>query len=133
MVRKAPVNTFNERDRSGFWLAVTQKVTAKDDINLGWAHAGKEKGDPGTRRSDNTFGAGPVDNAANMYTIGYKHHFDKQANWYAVYARQANHLGAHYDLGASGHGITTDCHDAIGNCYAGSTLQALSVGMQYNF
>jgi hypothetical protein len=74
-----------------------------------------------------------------MLSLGYKHHFDKQANWYAVYARQMNHNGAHYDLGASGHGITTDCHDATpvsangGRCFAGSTLQALSIGMQYNF
>ena len=133
MVRNAPNNDFNERDRSGFWLAATQKFGEKDDFNIGWAHASKEKGDVGTRRSDGTFNVGPVDNAANMYTLGYKHHFDKQANWYAVYARQMNHNGAHYDLGASGHGITTDCHDAQGECFAGSTLQAFSVGMQYNF
>ena len=133
MVRNAPDANFNERDRSGFWLAATQKVTDKDDVNVGWAHAGKEKGDVGTRRSDGTFNTGPVDNAANMYSLGYKHHFDKQANWYAVYARQVNHNGAHYDLGASGHGITTDCHDAQGECFAGATVQAFSVGMQYNF
>jgi hypothetical protein len=46
-----------------------------------------------------------------------------------------NHNGAHYDLGASGHGITTDCHDGApsGVCFAGSTLQAFSLGMTYNF
>lgn len=133
MVRNAPDPNFNERDRSGFWLAATQKISDQDDLNIGWAHAGKEKGDVGTRRSDGTFNTGTVDNAANMYSFGYKHHFDKQADWYAVYARQVNHNGAHYDLGASGHGITTDCHDAQGECFAGATVQALSVGMQYNF
>jgi len=138
MVRHAPNQNFNERQRNGFWLAVTQKITPKDDLNVGWAHAGNTPGDVGTNRSDGTFAAGPVDNKANMYALGYKHHFDKQANWYAVYARQVNHDGAHYDLGASGHGITTDCHDGRpvsvgGRCFAGSTLQALSVGMQYNF
>src|SRR5258708_35125875 len=73
-----------------------------------------------------------------MYTVGYKHHFDKQSNWYAVYARQANKAGGHYDLGASGHGITTDCKDASGvpgvsgsNCFTGETLQAGSVGWVY--
>jgi predicted porin len=133
ITRNAPDPNFNERDRSGFWLAVTQKVAEMDDVNVGWAHAGKEKGDVGTRRADGTFDTGPVDNASNLFTLGYKHHFDKQANWYAVYARQANHNGAHYDLGASGHGITTDCHDAQGECFAGATVQAFSVGMQYNF
>ena len=124
MHRSAPDPTFNERQRDGYWLAVTQGIGERDDVSLGWAHAGKTPGDPGI---------GPVDNAANMYTVGYKHHFDRRTNWYAVYARQDNHVGAHYDLGASGHGITTDCHDAAGNCFPGTTLQAVSVGMQYNF
>jgi len=93
-------------------------------VNIGWAHAGKTPGDPGV---------GSVDNKANMLALGYKHHFNQQANWYAVYARQDNKDGAHYDLGASGHGITTDCHDANGNCFPGGKLQGLSVGMQYNF
>ncbi|TMI12505.1 MAG: porin [Betaproteobacteria bacterium] len=123
MTRHGSVADFNERQRSGFWLAATQKVTASDDVNIGWAHAGKTPGTPD----------GPLDNKANMLALGYKHHFNRQANWYAVYARQDNKDGAHYDLGASGHGITTDCHDAAGNCYPGGKIQGLSVGMQYNF
>src|SRR5262249_32004065 len=118
MKRDAPVATFNERQRKGYWLAATQKVSDKDDINLGWAHAGKTPGDP-------TLAAGTsIDNEANMYTVGYKHHFDNRANVYAVYAMQNNHRDAHYDLGASGHGITTDCHDADGHCFPGTKLQA---------
>ena len=126
MTRHGSVADFNERQRSGFWLAATQKVSANDDVNIGWAHAGKTPGDPG---------AGPVDNKANMLALGYKHHFNRQANWYAVYARQDNKDGAHYDLGASGHGITTDCHDAAtpANCFPGGKVQGLSLGMQYNF
>ena len=130
LTRKAPNPNFNERQHNATWLALTQRITGQDDVNLGWAHAGKTPGDPGT---------GPIDNAANMYTVGYKHHFDRQSNWYAVYARQANHTGAHYDLGSSGHGITTDCKDG-GNgdnvgatCFTGTTLQAVSVGWMYSF
>jgi len=124
LTRKAPNASFNERQHNAAWLALTQKVTAQDDVNVGWAHAGKTPGDPGT---------GPIDNVSNMYTVGYKHHFDRQSNWYAVYARQANHTGAHYDLGSSGHGITTDCKDAAGTCFTGETLQAVSVGWMYSF
>jgi predicted porin len=124
MTRKAPVSAANERQRNGSWLALTQKVATQDDVNLGWAHAGKTPGDPGT---------GPIDNVSNMYSVGYKHHFDRQSNWYAIYARQANHTGAHYDLGSSGHGITTDCKDAAGTCFTGETLQAISVGWMYSF
>ena len=115
----------NERTRpNATWLALTQALTPADSLSIGWAHAGKTPGDPSV---------GPVDNAANMLTLGYKHHFDKQTNWYAVFAQQDNKAGAHYDLGASGHGITTDCHDANGNCFPGTKLKGISVGMQYNF
>jgi hypothetical protein len=76
---------------------------------------------------------GPQDNAANMLAVGFKHHFDRQFNAYAVYARQNNHPDAHYDLGASGHGITTDCKDATGQCFTGGKVAGISVGMQYNF
>jgi len=124
MTRDAPNANFNERQRNGSWIAVTQGLTEKDEVNAGWAHAGKTPGDPGV---------GPIDNKADMISLGYKHHFDRSANWYVVYAHQDNKPGAHYDLGASGHGITTDCHDAAGNCFPGKTLQALSVGMQYTF
>src|SRR6266705_1523945 len=112
LTRKAPDPNFNERQHNASWLALTQKITGQDDVNVGWAHAGKTPGDPGT---------GPIDNAANMYTVGYKHHFDKQSNWYAVYARQANHTGAHYDLGASGHGVTTDCKDGGNDALVGAS------------
>lgn len=136
--RSAPVDAFNERTRhSATWLALTQKVTPKDDLNVGWAHAGKTPGDPGAALQPGnglTPVAGPNDNAANMYALGYKHHFDdKKTTWYLVYAEQRNHPGAHYDLGASGHGVTVDCHDAAGNCFSGATLKAVSVGLTYNF
>lgn len=121
--RNAPLGDFNERSHNAYWLALTQKF-GSTDLNLGWGHAGKTPGDPGV---------GPVDNVTNLYDIGLKHHFDRQTTAYLVYARQANHSGAHYDLGASGHGITTDCHDAAGNCYFGGTLQAVSVGATYDF
>ena len=133
MTRKNPNPNFNERQRNGSWLAVTQKITGQDDINVGWAHAAKTPGQPGGGDSGVTTNPGPVDNASNMYTVGYKHHFDKQSNWYAVYARQANKAGGHFDLGASGHGITTDCKDAAGSCFTGETLQAVSVGWMYSF
>ena len=135
--RNAPDSNYNERTRNvATWLAVTQKITPVDDVNVGWAHAGKTSGDPGaavnsTDSLDNF--AGPIDNEANMFAVGYKHHFDKQTTWYAVYAEQHNHRGAHYDLGASGHGNVVDCHDAAGVCFAGAILRAVSVGLTYDF
>jgi predicted porin len=133
MTRKAPNPDFNERQRNGSWLAVTQKFGETDEVNLGWAHAGKSPGQPGGGDSGVTTNPGSVDNASDMFALGYKHHFDKKSNWYAVYARQANKAAGHYDLGASGHGITTDCKDAAGKCFTGETLQGVSVGWMYSF
>lgn len=124
LVRDAPVAAFNERTHTAYYLSLTQKFTPMDDFNLGWAHAGKTPGDPGQ---------GPVANDANLYAIGIKHHFDRQTTVYAVYARQANSSGSHYDLGASGHGITTDCHDANGNCFFGGRVEAFSIGATYDY
>ncbi|MFZ1907629.1 MAG: porin [Burkholderiales bacterium] len=123
--RDAPVADYNERSHNASWIAVTQKISKDNDLNFGWAHAGKTPGDPG---------AGPIDNVANMYALGFKHHFeDKQTTWYLVAAEQKNHLGAHYDLGASGHGIVVDDKDAAGTNFSGTTLKAISTGLQYNF
>jgi predicted porin len=151
LVRNNPYvsQDYNERDRWGFWVEIVQKISADDDFAFGWAHAGRTPGDVGTRRADATTGQGPVQNHANMYTVGLKHHFlDGEPTLYAVYAHQVNTNGAHYDLGAGSHGIQYDCHDAGpdapnsttvplpfggGRCFAGATLQAATVGMTYNF
>lgn len=131
MHRNAPLSQFNERQRYGTWLALTQKVTPADDINVGWAHAGKTPGDP------LIVNGASFDNASNMYALGYKHHFaDKQTTFYIVAATQRNHTDAHFDLGASGHGAVIDCHDNTlpsQTCYPGNTINAFSVGMTYDF
>ena len=141
----------NERSRNGFWLVASQDFGAKDSFHAGWAHAGRAQGDPGQHNPDptqadaNGFFPG-ADNRANMYTFAWKHHIDKNLNWYLNYARTVNHRFAHYDLGAGGRSVTTDCHDAANpdttgfdpnggapHCYTGATLQAFSVGLHYSF
>ena len=139
----------NERQRSGYWLVVTQAVTEKDVVSGGWAHAGASPGDPGTH---NTPGGSNPNNQANMYTIAWKHLLDRSTTIYVDWAMTVNHVDAHYDLGAGGH-LTTDCHDAsqqaafdptanggaggvTGNgphCFAGGRLQGVSVGLNYRF
>ena len=80
-----------------------------------------------------------------MYTIAGIHQVDRNLSFYANYAMTVNNGNAHYDLGAGGHGITTDCHNssistpASGGlnsnpqCWGGTTLQGFSVGMRYRF
>jgi hypothetical protein len=52
---------------------------------------------------------------------------------YFVYARQANHTDAHYDLGAVGHGLVVDKKDFTGTGFTGLRLQGVSGGMTFNF
>jgi predicted porin len=133
----------NERTRTGTWLAVSQTVTAKDSLHFGWAHANATPGDPGVH---NTAGGANPDNSADMFTLAWKHQVDKQFSYYADYALTVNQADAHYDIGAGGRAVTTDCHDAAnpdgsafdpngggGHCYGGGRLQGVSVGLKYTF
>ena len=141
----------NERTRNNAtWLALTQALTEKDSVSFGWAHAGSTPGDPGQH---NTPGGANPDNSANMYALNWRHNIDRSTQFYADWALTANHTAAHYDLGAGGHGVTTDCHDSTPeaafdptanngaggvtnsgpHCYAGGRIQAVSVGVSYRF
>jgi predicted porin len=137
----------NERTRkNATWLALTQVITEKDNVSVGWAHAGKTPGDPGQH---NTPGGADPDNSANMFTAAWRHALDKYTSFYADYATTRNHADSHYDLGAGGHGVTTDCHDASQlaafdpttggvtgdgpHCFAGGKLQGLSAGLKWTF
>lgn len=130
---------FNERSRPlATWLSVVQKITSADDINFGWAHAGRTPGDPGGQINQPAPSllnlAGPIDNRSNLYDVGFKHHFpDKRMTAYFVFAMQKNHQGAHYDLGANGHGAVVDRQDAAGTSFTGLTHKGVSVGLTYDF
>jgi predicted porin len=138
----------NERERpNAWWLALTQVIDDRNNVSIGWAHAGKSKGFLGVHNTpdDQT----SFDNSSNMYTIAWRHLIDKSLSVYADYATTINRGDAHYDLGAGGHGVTVDCHDATpttaldltsGNivntgphCFAGGHLQGFSVGVDYRF
>lgn len=143
MTRKLPaaLSFQNERQRNGWWLAVTQTISADDNVNFGWAHAGKTPGDPGGQHN---FDPSNTNNSADLLTLAYKHKLDKQLYVYANVAETINHGNAHYDLGAGTHGIKTDCHDgttssvidysSAGNTtWGGCKPKALSVGVNYKF
>jgi predicted porin len=144
----------DERTRSGFWLALSQDMTSADSLHFGWAHANKAKGDIGQHNPPQSatpdpflgFGFRDADNRADMLTFAYKHAVDRNLTWYMNYATTRNKPFAHYDLGAGGRSVTTDCHDATNTdtlgfdphpnaprCWTGGHLQAISIGMNYRF
>lgn len=147
----ASLDDQNERTRTGYWVALSQAVTAQDSVHLGWAHANKAKGDPGQHNPDasqadaNNFFP-RADNSANMYTIAWKHLVDRNLSWYLDYATTVNARFGHYDLGAGGRSVTTDCHDGSNpdtsgfdphggapHCWTGAKLRAASIGLKYRF
>jgi predicted porin len=143
MKRKLPADLMwqNERQRNGFWFAATQDFTAKDNFSIGWAHAGATPGDPGGQHNYNP---NSVEDYANMFTAAWKHRFDKNLYWYVDAADTINHGNAHYDLGAGGRGVTTDCHDGTTQAFidyssAGPTTWGgcheigFSTGLHYTF
>ncbi len=152
----------NERTRDGFWLAGTQAVGRADSFSLGWARADPTPGDPGQHNTPTLypnaanptlFGTPNPDNMSNMYTAMYRHVIDSHLSFYIDYAQTVNHPYAHYDLGAGGRGVTTDCHDGTiesafdptanggaggtsfggPHCYAGGLLRGISAGIHLQF
>ena len=137
MKRNAITASLDERTRDGLWLALTQKLGARDELNVGWAHAGKTPGNP-NGAPPNMIGVDgsnrAVDNAANQFSLGFKHRFeDKKVSVYAVYTDLKNKEYAHYALGVSGHGIVTRNKDGDGATFSGYDAKALSVGLTYDF
>jgi predicted porin len=144
----AELQFINERQRNGTWFFVTQELTPVDSMSFGWAHAFAANGDPGQHNSatQTTADLGATfalnNDSADMVTANYKHKFGANLTWYTAVAATINGPSAHYDLGAGGHGITTDCHsafDATGglasnpHCWTGPILAGISTGVQWRF
>ena len=139
----------NERQRTGFWLLIQQDLPGANQVNLGWARANAAQGDSAGQHNFNP-AISTGTSTANMYTIAGIHQVDRNLSFYANYAATINNGNAHYDMGAGGHGITTDCHDSgvsgsgVGapanggitgapQCWGGTRIQGVSVGMRYRF
>jgi predicted porin len=137
----------NERQRWGTWLVVSQELNPLDSLYFGWAHAFASPGNPG-QHNDSTLvtanGAafGPNQNKADMVTAEWKHKLSDNLIWYNIVAATFNGPDAHYDLGAGGRSVTTDCHDAATapggltstpHCWTGTTLVGVSTGLQWRF
>ena len=138
----------NERQRWGTWLVVSQELNPLDSVYFGWAHAFRTPGDPGQHNSstlttpDGLGTFAPNDNQGDMVTAEWKHKLSDNLIWYTQAAATFNGPSAHYDLGAGGRSVTTDCHDANAapggltsnaHCWTGTTLVGVSSGLQWRF
>jgi hypothetical protein len=142
----------NERQRLGSWLAVSQWIDKNDSVAFGWARAYRTPGDPGQHNTSTVLppmgapgdgvGGRGVDNSANLFSAVYRHQLMDGLTMYMGWAATINGPYAHYDLGAGGRVVTTDCHDASDatggessnpHCWAGGHLMGASAGLNRRF
>jgi predicted porin len=139
---------FNERSRDGVFASATQRI-GKWAVSGSYAHAFKTPGNPACLSFNNsnagvlcgTPGVVPVgqyqanlfDDSASQYAIGARYYFNDWASWYVVGSVLNQGPGAHYCLGASGHGYQVCTRDAANDTIGGATIKAATTGMTFNF
>jgi predicted porin len=130
---------FNERSRDAVFASATQYI-GKWAISGSYAHAFKSPGNPAMLSANNavlapmaTIQGNLFSNDATQYAIGARYFFNDWASWYVVASQLDQGLGAHYCLGASGHGYQVCSRDAANDIIGGATIRAATTGMTFNF
>lgn len=141
---------FNERSRDGVFASLTQYIGKQWSVSASYAHAFRTPGNPACLSVNNATAAGPCtttgfvtqtgmyqanlyDDSASQYAVGTRYYFNDWASWYLVGAVLKQGPGAHYCLGASGHGYQVCSRDAQNDTIGGATIKAATTGMTFNF
>jgi hypothetical protein len=141
---------FNERSRDGVFASATQFIGKQWSVSASYAHAFRTPGNPACLSFNNIFAGvacvspGPIvqigqyqanafDDSASQYAIGARYYFNDWASWYVVGSMLTQGPGAHYCLGASGHGYQVCSRDAANDTIGGATIKAATTGMTFNF
>jgi predicted porin len=145
---------FNERSRDGVFASLTQRI-GPWALSASYAHAFKTPGNPACLSLNNVnagvacvpgapgapqpivqigqYQANAFDDSASQYAIGARYYFNDWASWYVVGSVLTQGPGAHYCLGASGHGYQVCSRDAQNDTIGGATIKAATTGMTFNF
>jgi predicted porin len=130
---------FNERSRDGVFASATQYV-GKWALSASYARAFKTPGNPAMLSVNDpvlaplaTLQGNLFDDSASMYAVGARYYFSDWASWYSVGSQINQGPGAHYCLGASGHGYQVCSRDQFNNTIGGATIRAATTGMTFNF
>ena len=108
-----PVMEFqNERQRHGDWLALQQASERRSGRRRGRLGACQATRRETRAASTTTTRTASATIRPTCTPSQYWHKLDKQLTMYFDVAETINDGNAHYDIGAGGHGIKTDCHDA---------------------
>ncbi|HXQ08130.1 MAG TPA: porin [Bradyrhizobium sp.] len=140
---------FNERSRDGVFASATQFI-GKWSVSASYAHAFKTPGNPTCLSFNNAnagmacatpgpfvqagqFQANQFDDSASQYAVGARYRFNQWASWYVVGSLLKQGAGAHYCLGASGHGYQVCSRDAANDTIGGATIKAATTGLTFDF
>ena len=129
----------NERSRDGVFASATQ-VIGPWSLSFSYAHAFKTPGNPAFLTENNaasintaTIQANLLDDSASQYALGARYRFNNWASWYVVGSELTQGGGAHYCLGASGHGYQVCSRNANNDTIGGATLKAVTTGFTLDF
>jgi predicted porin len=130
---------FNERSRDAVFASATQRI-GMWALSASYAHAFKSPGNPAMLSVNDpvlaplaTLQGNLFSNDASQYAIGARYYFSDWASWYVVGSQLNQGPGAHYCLGASGHGYQVCSRDQFNNTIGGATIRAATTGMTFNF
>jgi predicted porin len=130
---------FNERSRDGVFASATQYI-GKWALSASYTHAFRTPGNPAMLSVNDPVLAGAAtlqgnlfDDSASQYAIGARYRFNTWASWYIVATELVQGPGAHYCLGASGHGYQVCSRDAANDTIGGATIQAATTGLTFDF
>jgi predicted porin len=130
---------FNERSRDGVFASATQFI-GQWSFSASYAHAFKTPGNPAMLSVNDptlaplaTLQANLFDDSANLYAVGTRYRFNEWASWYLVGSEITQGPGAHYCLGASGHGYQVCSRDQFNNTIGGATIKAATTGLTFDF
>jgi predicted porin len=130
---------FNERSRDAVFASATQRI-GMWALSGSYAHAFKSPGNPAMLSVNDpvlapaaTLQGNLFSNDASQYAIGARYYFSDWASWYIVGSQLNQGPGAHYCLGASGHGYQVCSRDQFNNTIGGATIRAATTGMTFNF
>jgi hypothetical protein len=130
---------FNERSRDGVFASATQFI-GKWALSASYAHAFRTPGNPAMLSVNDplivtaaTLQGNLFDDSASQYAIGARYQFNEWASWYIVASQLNQGQGAHYCLGASGHGYQVCGRDANNDTIGGATIRSGTTGMTFNF
>jgi predicted porin len=137
--REGAPAAFDERSRDGWFVSATQYLGDHWSLSASWAHAGNTPGNPATLSNNNAnaqtdmYQANLFGDAANQYAVGTRYRFNPFASWYLVGAMIQQQPGAHYCLGASGHGYQICSRDQFNDTIGGATIKAVTTGLTFDF